>query len=291
VVDLLREGEDRTATGGYGQLDWWRSSDQAGEAEVRDQARRMELRGSAADERATRAAYLDLLAPAPGERVLEVGSGSGVVLREIARRVAPGGLAVGLDYSPHFLTVARELAEAEGLGELVNFRLGDARALPLEADSFDACLAATSLAHIPDGERAIPELVRVTRPGGRVGVFDRDVDASVIAHPDRELTRRIIHAATDHATVDGWLARKLPRLLRQAGLVEIQLRGFVTLERERESYYGQLCYRRAQTAEQCGAVSAEEARRWIEGIEALFEQGDFVGGMVQMFVWGRKPSA
>ena len=274
----------------YGRLDWWRQTEQAAEAEVRSQAERIELRGRNADEVATRAAYLDLLGIRLGERVLEVGCGSGVVLREVARRVGASGRAVGLDNSAAFLRVARELAEREGVAEQIELREGDARAMPLPDGEFDAALAATTLAHVPEGERAIPEMARVVRPGGQVAVLERDLDSFIVTHPDRELTRRIVHAGCDYATVDGLLARRVPGLLSMAGLEAIQVRAFTTLERNPDSYYGALCRRRADDALRAGVISEEEARRWLEQLEAEQEGGRFLAGITQLFAWGTRPA-
>lgn len=238
-----------------------------------------------------RAEYLNLLALRPGEQVLDVGCGSGAVTRDIARRIAPGGRVVGLDASLALVALARELAEAASLRDLIELRVGDVRSLPYPDDSFDAVLAATVLVHVPEGERAIPEMVRVTRPGGRVGVFDLDGDSILIAHPDRALTRRIVAAASDHATVDGWLARRLPGLLERAGLAEVRVRGFMPLEREPASFYGKGAERAAEVALESGAISAEEHRRWLDGLRAEQAAGTFLGGRLHIFAWGSKPQS
>jgi ubiquinone/menaquinone biosynthesis C-methylase UbiE len=96
---------------------------------AREMASLLERRARSSDETAARAAYLDLLAIGPGERVLEVGCGHGIVMREVARRLGPGGRAVGLDPGRAFLTIAREQADQTDWGKRVELREGDARAL------------------------------------------------------------------------------------------------------------------------------------------------------------------
>src|SRR5205807_316342 len=81
--------------------------------------------------------------------------------------------------------------------------------------------------------------------GGRVAVFDFDGDCFLIAHPDRELTRRIVSAQCDHSAVNGHLVRHLPGLLTELGLVDVQVRGFMPLEREAGSFYANLSERAA----------------------------------------------
>src|SRR4030095_1738221 len=119
---------------------------------------------------------------AAGERVLDVGCGSGAVTREIARRVGSRGLAGGVDPRPALLAVAGKLAQEAGLGDRVEFREGNALRLPFPDRSFDAVVCVTVLSHVPGGEAAIPELVRILRSGGRLGVFDLDTDMTAFTH-------------------------------------------------------------------------------------------------------------
>jgi SAM-dependent methyltransferase len=134
------------------------------------------------------------------------------------------------------LAVARELAKREELLDRVEFRTGDARELPFADSTFDVVLVITALSHMTDAERALPELIRVTRPGGRIGIFDIDSPPWVIAHPDRELTRRISVAASMIAT-DGWLGRPLPGLLEATGVEDVRVRAFTPIERTPSGFY------------------------------------------------------
>jgi ubiquinone/menaquinone biosynthesis C-methylase UbiE len=276
-----------------GRFSQWRTDAIRGldEAAARERALgSLERRGRSPDEVAARAAYLDLLGIEPGERVLEVGCGSGVVLRDVARRVAPGGVAIGLDPSPAMLAVARELAEQHGLADVVELREGDARALPFGDAQFDVVLAVTTLLHVPDGERAIPEMVRVTRPGGRVAVFDRDNDSYIISHPDRTLTRRIVAAGSDHSAVNGWIGRQAPRLMAEAGLRDVRVRAFASIEQDPAGFYATNAgVRWADIAVQVGAISEEERRRWVDQLRAEQEAGGFIAGLTHIFVWGTRP--
>ena len=272
----------------YGRESLWRDTASAGDEKVRDLATRLERRGKAADEMAAREAYLGLLEIAPGERVLDVGCGSGVVTRDIARRVGSAGRAVGVDPSPGLLTVARDLARDAGLGDHMEFREGTAHRLPFPDGAFDALVCVTVLAHVPAGEAAIPELVRVVRPGGRVGVFDLDTDMTTFTHPDRELTRRIVAAASDATAVNGWLSRQLPALFQRAGIVDVQARGFFPLETDLKSFYGNMAERSAEVAATTGAITDAERRTWLDAFHQQGARGPIVAGRLHIFVWGRK---
>jgi SAM-dependent methyltransferase len=271
-----------------GRMDLWRNSAEAEPAEARELAELLELRGRDPDQVAARAAYLELVGVAAWTRVLEVGCGSGAVARDVARRVGQTGRVVARDPSQAFLRVAAELVEREGLADIVELRLGDARDLPVDDREFDVVLAVTTLAHVPEGERAIPELTRVARPGGRVGIFDLDGDGVILAHPDRELTRRIITAAADQLIVDGWLSRRLPGLLARAGLESIGVRAFTPVERDPNGFAARMAERRAAAALEAGAITSEEQRRWLAALREEREAGRFLGGKTHLFVWGTR---
>lgn len=271
----------------FGRLSVWRDSAAHDDKQAREHASRLELRARADSEIAARDEYVSLLGVAPGERVLDVGCGSGAVTRTLAQRVAPRGRAVGVDMSPALLEVARELANEAGLGAAIDFKEGDCRALPFPDASFDVVVAATTLSHVPDVGRAIAEMVRVTRPGGRIGVFDVDGDMALFAHPDREATRRIVAAFSDQTWVNGWLMRELPFRLSDLGIVDVRIRGFMPLESA--GYYANRAQRSAELAAQTGAITADEQAQWLEAHQTALAAGRFLGGQLHLFVWGTRP--
>jgi ubiquinone/menaquinone biosynthesis C-methylase UbiE len=274
----------------YGQQSLWRDTAAVDAAKARDLAARLEQRAKAEDEVAARETYLGLLDIAAGECVLDAGCGSGAVTRDIARRVGPRGRAVGLDPSPALLAVARELAQKAGLGKHMEFREGSVLRLPFPDRAFDAAVCVTVLSHVPGGEAAVPELARVLRPGGRLGVFDLDTDMTTFTHSDRALTRRIVAAASDATAVDGWLARRLPSLFQRAGMVDVRARGFFPLETVVQSFYGNMAERCAATAVKVGAITESERRAWLEAFHDQGAHGPIVAGRLHIFVWGRKPA-
>lgn len=274
----------------YGRQSQWRDTAGLDEAKARELAGRLELRAKSQDEIEARAAYLDLLAIQAGEHVLDVGCGSGVVTREIARRVGPRGRAIGIDQSPQFLVVARELAHAAGLGGQVEFREGSALHLPFPDGAFDVAIAVTVLSHTPGGEDAIAEMARVVRRGGRVGVFDLDTDMSTVTHPDRALTRRIVAAASDGTAVNGWVGRRLPLLFVAAGLEDVRVRGFFPLETDPRGFYATMMERAGEVAVTSGAITEAEGRGWLDALHAQQARGPVIAGRLHIFTWGRRPA-
>ncbi len=110
---------------------------------------------------------LELAGVGHGQRVLEVCCGTGVVSRLAAEAVAPTGGVLGTDITPGMIDVARNLASGQGLGN-VEFQVMDCEALDVASDSFDAGLA--MYPHFSDHRRALSELFRVLKPGGRVAI-------------------------------------------------------------------------------------------------------------------------
>jgi SAM-dependent methyltransferase len=110
---------------------------------------------------------VELAGLAPGERVLDVGTGAGLLAAAAAPRA---GRVLGIDISAALLDRARGIADARGLGGHVEYRLMDAEALTLEDASFDAAVSLFALLHLPDPLRALQEMRRVLRPGGRLVV-------------------------------------------------------------------------------------------------------------------------
>lgn len=121
-------------------------------------------------DRAWRRRAVEAMKLVPGARALDLATGTGDVALEILRR--PGVTVEGLDPSPKMLEIARRKAEAAGVADRFAIRTGDAQALPYEDASFDAVSIAFGIRNVPDRDRALAEMRRVTRPGGRIVILE-----------------------------------------------------------------------------------------------------------------------
>lgn len=106
----------------------------------------------------------------PGERLLEVGCGTGVLCRWVARRMGLQNPVAGVDVNRYFLREAAEIARREGMGDLVEFHEGRAEELPFDDNSMDVVFSSTVIQRV-NADRMLPELVRVAKPGGRIAVL------------------------------------------------------------------------------------------------------------------------
>lgn len=130
---------------------------------------------------------LEILAPRPGERLLELGPGTGFHTFDVATALEPGGTLAIFDLQQEMLDHVMAGAERRGIGNLEP-RQGDARELPYDDASFDGAFLVTVLGEIPDQDRVLRELRRVLKPGTRLVFGEAALDPHVVF--PRALERR-----------------------------------------------------------------------------------------------------
>ncbi|MDP9293038.1 MAG: methyltransferase domain-containing protein [Actinomycetota bacterium] len=151
------------------------------------------------------------LDPQPGERILEVGPGTGHYTLDVAAALGPGGRLDAFDLQPEMLELVSRRAAERGLGNIVT-RQGDARALPYEDASFDGAFLVTVLGEVPDQDAALRELRRVLKPGGRLLLGEIALDPHFVSA--RSLGRRAPRAGLRFVARHGGPLAFLARLER-----------------------------------------------------------------------------
>ncbi|MEA2619794.1 MAG: demethylmenaquinone methyltransferase / 2-methoxy-6-polyprenyl,4-benzoquinol methylase [Chloroflexota bacterium] len=157
----------------------------------------MNLVISAFQEPRWRRRAVELSGARPGDRILDVATGTGKVAADLQARVQPGGSVLGVDISPAMIRVAkRKFGDRPGLTYVV----GDALDLPTDDGTFDAATIAFGMRNLPDYRAGFAELARSVRPGGRVVCLE-------IARPQSRLAR----------VLQLWFDRIVPIVGRLAG--------------------------------------------------------------------------
>lgn len=175
--------------------------------------------------------FLDQVPLRVGDRVLDVACGTGIVARLAAPRVAPSGKVVGLDLNEGMLAVAREHAPEDGTP--IEWKQGDATALPFADGVFEVVLCQQGLQFFPDKSRALREMHRVLVPGGRLALnvwgkasrFNVALADAFARYHDANVANRSL---APFALADPMALRTL---VMDAGFSEIELRTDIVLRR------------------------------------------------------------
>lgn len=234
------------------------------------------------------AALRNLMAEAelrPGEIVLEVGCGTGVLDRWLARETSKANPIVGVDVNPFFLREAASLARREGLEKVVEFREGSAEALPFADGSFDITMSSTVIQRV-NADRMLPEMVRVTKSGGRVAVLGHAHDMNRWVNLPLKLALKskiesppwVEDRGNEQGCDDATLYRRFQRL----GLTETKMFPFISAFSEELRLYN------LQT-DILPTLNAEEAEEWRAAVTQAEADGTFFIATPYHCAVGTKP--
>ncbi len=186
------------------------------------------------------------------ESVLEVGSGTGHLLKTLADESELKNKSFhGVDRSNFLVERA-----AKRFPEL-DFAYADGRSLPFNNDRFSLAYIATVLVHTEDPQAIVREMARVVRPGGIVALLDQDFETATLHPGHRHQTRRVLNAACDFWQ-NGWVGRKLPMLLQKADLEVIYVNAKVRIDTKFDPSF----FRRIHDWIIEGGFPEDEANAW-----------------------------
>ena len=248
-------------------------ADQKGLTFDANAARGIERMYSTPDVVGQRARFLQLVAPKPGEYVLDVGMGPGFLTHDLAPIVGERGLVAGVDSSEVMVELARKRCEGRGPCE---FKLGDATQLPFGDANFDVAVSTQVYEYVADMPRALAELRRVLRPNGRVFILDTDWDSVVWNTADPARMRRVMDAWDDHLH-DPHLPAKLPSLLERAGfgVTHVEVIPIVNAALHPHCYSHGMLAAIASFAPGHRGVGADEAKAWAAELRELGGRGEY----------------
>jgi SAM-dependent methyltransferase len=245
----------------------------------------LETRGADPGQRAMREAFLGDLKLDEGARVIEVGCGTGVLTRVLARWPGVGAVRA-VDPAPALLERARELAADL---DNVSFIEGDARALPFEDACCDVVVFDSALSHIPDPAAALREAVRVLVPGGLLAAFDGDYATATVALGDHDPLQACVDAMMARSVNDRWLVRRLPGLVREQGLELVRLRGHSYIDTAEDGYMRTVVERGIALLAASGELGEETAAALRAEVTRRAREARFFGHIAYGSVVARKP--
>lgn len=208
--------------------------------------------------------YLSTLPISASSRILDVGTGTGVVLRAIARRGDFRGQATGIDQCPAFVETANNFAKAEELTGRLDFRVGDAHRLDFPAGTFDIVIAHTVISHVTAPLAVLGEMARVVKPGGIVVVFDGDYASLTYAFADHDFGHQMDTALANATFNNPRIMRDLPRLLPELGLKFVAGWGDAVAEIGQGSYFKSFAETYVPYVKRSGAFPEQAIDIWFD---------------------------
>lgn len=222
---------------------------------------------------AQRRILLDAIATKPGEKALDIGCGPGFVTEELALVVGPAGIVEAMDNSESSLAAARQRCARY---PNVHFRQADAEKLPYPDSFFDLAISTQVYEFVPDIKKALSELRRVLRPGGRAGIIDTDWNTVLWHSSDTARMARILKAWEDHLAHPA-LPRTLNVLLREAGfsMRDCKTISYLDTEYKPEGYSFNMTKAIAKFVRDRQGIPREEAEAWSAELQELAKSGAY----------------
>ncbi|WP_343067883.1 methyltransferase domain-containing protein [Sulfitobacter aestuariivivens] len=240
-----------------------------------------------ADVTARRRASFDALGPLPGETILDLGCGNGLLTLDLARAVGPQGRVIGVDPSADMLNVARK--RLEGFDNIA-LEEGLADALPLADAQIDRAVSVQVFEYIDDRIGALTEIRRVLKPGGVAVVADMNFDMFSWVSDDAARMDRM-KTAWDSHLAERDTGALLPAEFRAAGFAGVEVVPFTIVDPvlRPDGLAQMMMILMRRYAIENDLMPAAEANAWYDEQVALAAEGRFFFSLAQMVVSGRKP--
>jgi ubiquinone/menaquinone biosynthesis C-methylase UbiE len=224
-----------------------------------------------------------------GDKVLDVGCGSGIDTIALSKLVGSNGEVFGVDYDNAMIAGAEKYAEKEGVSTRVKYKLADATSLPFDEGFFDSCRSERLFQHLPNTGLALREMIRVTKIGGTVVVLDTDWGTLSLDTCEVDIERRLWRFYTEHTLNNGYAGRQLYRLFKEQGLRNVSFKVFPLVVTS-YAFFRQsiVADKLEEEALARNVVTEDELHRFQKDIEHKDANGMFFTSGCMMLVSGQK---
>jgi protein-L-isoaspartate O-methyltransferase len=222
--------------------------------------------------------YLDALEPARLKRVLEVGCGTGVATRALARHPAFSGHICASDLSAELVDAARKLANDAGCADRITFSSGDALALE-GAEKYDAVIAHTVVSHVPDYRRFIAGLAKSVADTGTIAIFDGDYASITLGAENPSDGAAISRAIIEGVITNPTIMREMPWLAKEQGLQVKASFSYLLSEIGTARFFADMFPSLPVLLPRAGVADEAQVRKWVAQQMAFSSEGTFFGAI------------
>ena len=232
----------------------------------------------------------ELMRISPGNRILDLGCGPGIDTVALAKLVGDAGKVYGLDVDEIMVSQADEFALKENVANRIIHQTGDVKKLPFENDFFDAVRAERLFQVLPENyspQQVFSEILRITKPGGRIVLADTDWATASVDFPDSELERRLLSFFARSMRPNGFAGRQFYKLFFDNSVKDINIDTFpLVLNDFSLTPFGKWL---TDAALKKTIATASEIENWMDTLNKEHEAGRFYASVNMNVVSGVKP--
>ena len=219
-----------------------------------------------------------------GFKILDVGCGTGDDVKTMAKDVGNEGKVVGIDVNEEAIKTAKEKFQDKNL----LFINQNVEQIPFDDNYFDAVRSDRVFMHLINPIKVFDEMIRVTKPKGKIMVLDVDWDSLLVHSDNKKVTRAVLRSWSD-SIHNSWMGRQLYPLFKERKLLDIKLDTKpLFLTDLKTADYAWSLKKTLEKVVQSGEITKQEAEDWWNELEQKDKEGLFVAFAVGMSVVGTK---